>query len=79
MGKYIVPENVPLYCNHCPFGWCKYQHPWADKIHNGDKNLMHGYGCNLLKRMTSEGPYGSDLPKPADCPLKELHEQEVNL
>lgn len=70
---YIVPQEVPKYCNKCRFGDCKFQHPWHDPVRNGDRNLKWGFSCSLLhNREVAIGEYGTDLPKPEYCPLIEL-------
>lgn len=72
MAEYIVPKEMPKYCNDCPFGYLKFQYPWDDPIHNGDMNLKWGFTCNLLHKETARGKYRTDLPKPEECPLKEM-------
>ena len=72
MAGYIVPQEMPKYCNDCPFGYLKFQCPWDDPIHNGDMNLKWGFTCNLLHKETARGNYRTDLPKPEECPLKEM-------
>lgn len=69
--SYFVPKDIPKYCNDCPFGHLHFQHPWDDKIRNGENNLKWGFGCNLLLRgVVAKGDYDTDLPKPFDCPLR---------
>lgn len=75
---YIVPREIPKYCNKCRFGDQTFQHPWNDP-RNGDRNLKWGFSCSLLhNRETAIGEYGTDLPKPEDCPLIEVPEVKQN-
>lgn len=85
--SYIVPTDIPQFCNKCPFGNLFYSHPaWVSKaeinrIDGGvDKPSTHGYICNI--DVAKNGKYtkvmrshiDDDIPKPDWCKLKEVIE-----
>ena len=67
---YIVNNEIPKYCNKCPFGVLRYSTPLSTR--------KHGYNCNL--NFTENGKYTKimesdidfDIEKPKWCPLKEI-------
>lgn len=85
---YIVPMEIPKYCNKCPFGICNYNHPaWGISIDKGKRNKIdgkhdaegtYGYVCNV--EFQKNGRYtkvlrvhiGEDIKKPDWCELKEI-------
>lgn len=81
---YIVPMEVPKYCNACPFAVCNYNRPkWAgDSVSklDGEKNLAGtcGYSCTVEFLETGRytkiirGNIGEDIPRPEWCGLKEV-------
>lgn len=52
---YIVPDEIPKYCNKCPFGVLHHSLPLTSKNkvfgnwHDGSRIFggTHGYNCNL--------------------------------
>lgn len=81
---YIVPEEIPKYCNKCPFGYCVYSHPfWAggsiSRI-DGKENPAGTYGfiCNLEFNKNKKyakvlrNKIGEDINKPEWCRLREV-------
>lgn len=85
---FIVPMEIPKYCNKCPFGMCNYNHPLQrdreyskdfSKI-DGEENKIgtYGYTCNV--EFQKNGKYtkvlreniGEDIQKPDWCELKEV-------
>lgn len=85
---YLVPMDIPKYCNHCPFGHCNYNHPYwsngSDSAIDGRRNASgtYGYTCNL--EIQEHGRFtkvlraniGEDIPRPEWCKLKERDENE---
>lgn len=81
---YIVPKEMPKYCNKCPFGRCNYSHPfWApgsDSGIDGKRNPSgtYGYACGLdidkngrYTKVIRTG-FGENIPKPEWCGLQEV-------
>ena len=80
---YLVPAEVPEYCNKCPFGYCSYSFPTVGSctsMIDGKKNKTgtYGYVCNIdfyknkkytkiLRANTEE-----DIKKPGWCGLEEV-------
>lgn len=87
MSKYIVPMEIPKYCNDCPFGHLHYFRLfWTsgsvtdpiDKKEN--KPDTYGYVCNV--DFSKNGKYtkvmrakcGKNIKKPKLCKLKGVEE-----
>lgn len=82
---YLVPMDIPKYCNKCPFGMGNYNLPfWGERfISNIDfkenKVGTYGYVCNVEfqknKRYTKvlRAELGEDIKKPKWCELKETN------
>lgn len=82
--SYIVPGNLPKFCNKCPFGMCNYNNPfWASMSINMidlQENPVgsYGYVCNL--DFFQNGQYTKvlraktdhNIKKPKWCQLKEM-------
>ena len=74
--SYIVNDEIPQYCNKCPFGILKYSTPLSTN--------KHGYNCNLdFKKngrytKTIENDFDFDISKPNWCPLIEVKEGANN-
>lgn len=84
---YLVPMEIPNFCNDCPFGFCNYSLPLhSDRV--GEKNISKidgkenkrgtfGYTCNVdfaeNERYTKilRANCGEDIPKPEWCGLRE--------
>ena len=83
---YIVPTEIPKYCNDCPFGMTNYIFPlWANEEKwvsavDGKENKRgtYGYTCNIERQ--KNGKYTKvlragleeDIKKPKWCGLKEV-------
>lgn len=80
---YLVPMDLPKFCNKCPFGYCQYSFPslGSNSISqvDGKENKVgtYGYVCNI--EFQNNGRYtkvlraecGKDIKKPKWCGLKE--------
>ena len=65
---YIVPDELPKDCCHCPFGYCKFSHPfWS-----GEKPNREGYICGLDKEKRVLEMGFDENAKAKWCPLKEV-------
>lgn len=85
---YIVPMEIPEYCNKCPFGRCNYTHPaWSagsESRIDGRRNPSgtYGYTCGLDSGRSGKSTkvmragFGEDIPKPKWCGLKETGRKE---
>lgn len=85
---YIVPNEIPKFCNKCPFGVCAYSKPdWGRECVNRydgemDKPNTHGYRCQCVsvdsenRSKVLRADYDADIEKPDWCPLKEIEESE---
>lgn len=84
---YLVPLEIPKYCNHCPFGMCNYSYPskvdgWKGDISkvDGMRNLpgTYGYTCNLDFKENGEytrvirNNFDENLDRPNWCKLREV-------
>lgn len=90
--SYIVPIEIPKFCDDCPFGRCVFSRPkWTEENHNevlckydGEeaKPNTHGYVCNIEFEQNGKyanvmrGEYKERIPKPDWCPLVEVKEQK---
>ena len=67
---YIVPAELPKDCCHCPFGHCKFSHPfWAN-----EKPNTKGYTCILDKEKRVLEMGYDETVKAKWCPLKECED-----
>lgn len=71
--SYLVPTELPKSCVKCPFGACKFSHPWGTS--NYDRKPIKGYYCQLdtnkPKRVLTMD-YDDETTKMEWCPLKEF-------
>ena len=87
MSKYIVPMEIPKYCDDCPFGHLHYHHPFWSKGSRVDlidkkenKPDTYGYVCNI--DFSENGKYtkvmrakrGKNIKKPKWCKLEGVEE-----
>lgn len=80
---YLVPMDIPKYCNKCPFGMFNYNLPfWGEQfISNIDgrenKAGTYGFVCNVEFQKNGRftkvlrAKYGKDIKKPKWCEFKE--------
>lgn len=81
---YIVPMEIPKYCNKCPFGQCVYSFPFGSSCTSNidgkeNKAGTYGYVCNV--EFQENGRYtkvlraelGKDIKKPKWCELQETN------
>lgn len=79
---YVVPMDIPQFCNKCPFGMLNYSAPfggWTTSKIDGKDDAVgtHGYVCNIdfyeNGRYTKvlRGNVDNDIPKPDWCQLRE--------
>lgn len=87
---YLVPMELPKYCNECPFGRCSYNYPLWDGgrkepsiscVDNGENTAgTYGYTCNVEFQINNRytkvlrANIGEDIKKPDWCELKEVNE-----
>lgn len=90
--SYIVPIEIPKFCDTCPFGSCVFSRPkWTKEqnrkviCHYDGKEAepnTHGYVCNIELEQKGKyenvmrGEYEERIPKPNWCPLVELEEKK---
>lgn len=65
---YIVPAELPKDCCHCPFGHCKFSHPFWSK----EKPNRQGYFCSLDKEKRVLEMGFDETAKAEWCPLREV-------
>lgn len=87
MSRYIVPLQIPKYCNKCDFSRPWYSHPWWAKAEESDIDGQvnpigtAGYVCNVEfyknRKYTKviSGQIGENIPKPEWCELMEEAER----
>lgn len=89
--SYIVPMDIPKYCDKCPFGMCVYSSPfWVKPTINpidmqDDYPNTQGYVCDL--ELYEKGKYesvnrafmDSNVEKPDWCPLLDLSNADIKI
>lgn len=85
---YIVPMEIPKYCNKCPFGMINYHYPcWTNdsvrkqnSVVDGKENRAGTYGFQCNINHNENGHYtkvmrakiGEDILKPGWCGLRKV-------